>query len=240
MRKVVMAAVVSVLIAASTAAYAYQGGKVSNGGTITGTVKYEGTPPKRARLEITKDISVCGGKPVYDPSLIVAKDGAIANVVVTLPDIAKGEPFKPLKDVVFDQIHCEYTPHVAVFPAGSTLKIVNSDGILHSIHTESKINPVIDMAQPGFKKTITVTIKHPEIIKVNCDAHNWMQGWWYVVDNPYYSITGAEGHFTIKNVPPGTYVLKAWQEKLGTMTQKVTVKAGATTKVEFLMKPAKG
>lgn len=222
----------------ATLAFGYEGVAVSNAGTISGVVKYAGAPPKPARLEVSKDLDVCGKHPLYDQSLEVARDGGIRNAVVTITNISKGEPFKPA-NVKFDQVGCEYVPHVAVFPAGSTVEIINSDGILHSIHTESSINPVIDMAQPGFKKTITVTIAKPEAIKVNCDAHNWMVGWWYVTANPYYAITSAGGRYQIKNIPPGTYTLQVWQEKLGTMTQKVTVKAGQSVTADFTLKPSR-
>jgi plastocyanin len=177
-----------------------------------------------------------GVRPLHDESLVVGKDGGIRFAVVTIKDISRGEPLRPETDVVFDQKGCEYLPRVAAFPAGSTIDIVNSDGILHNVHTESTINPTVDMAQPGFKKSITVTIAKPEIIKVTCDAHNWMVGWWYVTGNPYYAVTDASGRFSIANVPPGTYTLQVWQEKLGTITRKVTVNASATTTADFTLK----
>ncbi|HXR25735.1 MAG TPA: carboxypeptidase-like regulatory domain-containing protein, partial [Candidatus Binataceae bacterium] len=83
---------------------------------------------------------------------------------------------------------------------------------------------------------ISVTIAQPEAIHVTCDAHNWMEGWWYVVGNPYYAVTDASGHFAIANVPPGTYTIQVWQEKLGTMTHKVTVAAGKSISADFSMK----
>jgi len=223
--------------AAIGAAAAYEGGPVAHGGTIEGVVLYGGKPPPLKRLAISKDRDVCGAHPLYDESLVVARDGGIANAVVTLPDIAKGEPMAPLKNVIFDQRGCEYVPHVIAFPAGSTIKIVNSDGILHSIHTESTVNPVVDMAQPGFKKTISITVAKPEAIKVTCDAHNWMEGWWYATANPYYAVTDAHGRFSISNVPPGTYTIEVWQEKLGTAREQVAVTAGGVANVKFTLKP---
>jgi len=231
-----LAAALCAIVATSSAGYAYQAETVKNGGTITGTVRYNGSPPKRELLEVSKDKDVCGKAPLYDQSLAIGQGGGIENAVLAITNISEGEPLKPEKDVKFDQRGCEYTPHLLAFPAGSSLQIINSDGILHSIHTESSINPVVDMAQPGFKKTISVTIEKPEVIKVTCDAHNWMEGWWYAVGNPYYAVSGADGHFTIGNVPAGTYTLKAWQEKLGAETRNVTVKPGGTATVDFTFK----
>jgi plastocyanin len=227
------------LLLFGTAVYPYEAVAVTNSAKITGTVKFEGVAPQPARLEISKDKEVCGAHPLFDQSLVVGRGGGIGNAVVTIEDIARGEPMKSDSAVLFDQKGCQYTPHVIAFAAGSTVKVLNSDGILHSIHTESSINPVMDLAQPGFKKTISVAIAKPEAIKVTCDAHNWMEGWWYAVGNPYYAVTDSAGHFTIANVPPGTYRLRVWQEKLGELTRKVTVAAGKPITVDFTMKARK-
>lgn len=222
-------------------ARAYQAEIVKDGGTIVGTVKFDGPPPVRKRVEISKDRDVCGVGPHYDDSLIVGAGGGIANAVVSIPAIAAGAPLVALKGVKFDQKNCDYSPHVLAFPAGSTVDIINSDGILHSIRTESQRNPPLDLAQPPFKRVIvTAPIKYPEPIHVTCDAHNWMHGWWFVAGNPYYAMTDAKGEFTIKDVPPGTYTIELWQEKLGTRTRKVTVAPGKTVTVDFTMAPGKG
>jgi hypothetical protein len=231
--------IASLMVAAQ--ARAYMAEAVKDGGRIAGTVKFDGAPPARAPIEISKDREVCGAVAHFDESLIVDADGGIANAVVSIPAIDKGAALVPLKDVKFDQKNCSYTPHVLAFPIGSTVDIINSDGILHSVRTESKRNPALDMAQPPFKRVIVVApLKYPELIDVSCDAHNWMHGWWFVAGNPYYAVTDDKGNFTIKDVPPGTYTLEVWQEKLGTRTRKVTVEPGKAVTVDFAMAPGKG
>ena len=230
------AAIVIASLALAAGGRAYQAEAVTGGGAIAGTVRFEGAPPPRTPVEISKDREVCGAAPHYDESLVVGADGGIRNAVVSLVDVATGAPLVAQKDVEFDQKGCEYAPHVLALPAGSTIDIVNSDGILHSVRTESKRNPALDMAQPPFKRVIvTAPLKYPELIEVGCDAHNWMHGWWFVAGNPYYAVTGGAGKFAIKNVPLGTYTIEAWQEKLGTQRRKVTVEAGKTATVDFSM-----
>jgi plastocyanin len=204
------------------------------GGTISGTVKYQGTAPAPKKVEVTKDKEVCGLKPHFEEDLQVSGDGGIANAVVIVKG-AKGA-VKP-EEVKFDQKGCDYVPHVLAFPAGSTVDIINSDGILHNIHTYSTVNPSFNMAQPKFKKVMKETVAKPEVIRVTCDAHGWMHGWWYSTDTPYYAVTDDKGNFSIKDVPPGNYTVEVWQEKLGTDDQKADVKDGATATVNFSLKP---
>ncbi len=232
----IIAAIALALMLPASAARAYEAETVKDAGSIVGIVKFGGSPPAPKPVEISKDRDVCGAMQHYDESLVVDAGGGIANAVVSIPTIARGAPLVPLKDVKFDQKNCDYTPHVLAFPIGSTVDIINSDGILHSVRTESKRNPALDMAQPAFKRVIVVApLEYPELIDVSCDAHNWMHGWWFVAGNPYYAVTDSKGAFTIKDVPPGNYTLEVWQEKLGTQTRKVTVEPGRAITVDFTM-----
>ncbi|HEY6420874.1 MAG TPA: carboxypeptidase regulatory-like domain-containing protein [Candidatus Binataceae bacterium] len=204
------------------------------GGTITGTVKLDGTAPPPKKVEISKDKEVCDLKPHFTEDLIVDPSGGIANAVVEVKG-AKGDA-KPA-EVKFDQKGCDYIPHVLAFTAGSTVDIINDDGILHNIHTYSTKNPSFNMAQPKFKKVIQQKVEQPEVIRVTCDAHGWMHGWWVVTDTPYYAVTDDKGNFTIKDVPAGNYTITVWHEKLGTQDQKVDVKDGASASANFTLKP---
>ena len=228
--RVVLAACAGVALSMSVGASL----AIAAGGTISGTVKYDGTAPAPKPVEVTKDKEVCGLHQHFQEDLIVGSDGGIANAVVIVKG-AKGD-MKP-GDVTFDQKGCDYVPHVLAFPAGSTVKIVNSDGILHNIHTYSTANPSFNMAQPKFKKVIEQKVEKPEVIKVTCDAHGWMHGWWVATDTPYFAVTDDKGNYSIPGVPPGDYTVEVWQEKLGTDDQKASVKDGATATTNFSMKP---
>ena len=204
------------------------------GGTVSGTVKLDGAAPAQKTVEVTKDKEVCGLKPHYNEDLIVGSGGGIANAVVIVKG-AKGD-LKPTS-VTFDQKGCDYQPHVLAFPAGSTVKIMNDDGILHNIHTYSTVNPSFNAAQPKFKKEMDKVVDKPEVIKVTCDAHGWMHGWWVSTDTPYFAVTDDKGNYSIANVPAGSYTVEVWQEKLGTQDEKADVKDGATATTNFSMKP---
>lgn len=215
-------------------AWAYEGGAVSGGGKIKGTVKFTGTPPAREVLEVNKDKEVCAVGVKKSNELVVGADGGIEFAVVSLTNITKGKAF-PEGATVLDQAGCEYLPYIVITPKGSPLDILNSDGILHNIHTYSEKNKPLNRAQPKFKKKLTETFNEVEMVKVTCDVHGWMKGWLAVVDHPYHAITDASGAFELTDVPAGEYEVKVWQEKLGESTQKVTVPAGGEAAVNFEM-----
>lgn len=233
--KQVVAAIATILAAASLhLARAYEVIAVTNGGAISGTVRYQGVAPKPARIDITRDKEMCGRVPHMSEELVVGPDGGIKNAIVAIPDIANGESMKAETNVKFDQRTCIYQPHVLVFPAGSTVEVLNSDNLLHDLRTYSKLNPPLNLAQPNSMKSIKLVIKKPELVKVGCYIHSWMQAWWYVAGNPYYAVSAADGSFAIRNLPAGKYTVSVWQEKLGRENQSVTVKPGTTTKVSFV------
>lgn len=235
MKRMVLSTFLAIVLAGMplSGLLAYEGGAVSDGGTISGVVKFKGAAPAPKKLEITKDKEVCAKTAKSDPSLIVS-GGNLVNAVVSITDIKKGKKMEPQK-VKMDQNGCEYKPHVLAMAAGSTVEILNPDGILHNVHSYSKANSPFNMAQPKFKKTISVKIDKPEAINLKCDVHGWMSAWIFVAPNPYFSVTDSSGGFKLTDVPAGTYNVEVWHETLGKVSQKVTVKAKEEAKVTFEM-----
>ena len=224
-------------VAAFTAApaFAYEGGAVADGGSVSGTVKYAGAAPAPKKLDITKDKEVCAAKEHFDESLVVGSGGGLKNAVVSITNITKGKPMDTTTGSTLDQKGCQYQPRVTLVQVNAPLKILNDDGILHNIHTFSKKNPPVNRAQPKFKKEMDEKFTTPEVFEVRCDAHAWMGGWMVVQDTPYYVLTDDTGTFKLTDVPPGEYELKVWHEKLGEQTQKVTVAAKGDAKADFSM-----
>jgi len=212
---------------------AYTGGDVKDGGTISGTVKFAGTAPAPKKLDVSKDKEVCAKSAKSDQSLVVS-GGNLVNAVVSITDIKTGKKIDA-KKVTLDQKECEYRPHVLAFPVGTTVEINNPDGILHNIHSYSKVNTPFNIAQPKFKKTMDVKIDKPEVISVKCDVHGWMSGWLVATENPYVAVTDNSGSFKLTDVPAGTYNVDVWHETLGKTSQKVTVKGKEDAKVNFEM-----
>ena len=222
--------VVPALIVTVTLALGAYQGAVAAGGTISGAVMFKGDVPAPKKLKVTKDKKRCDKSPKFDESLVV-KDGKLANVVVYIADVKGGKKLEK-KGVTLDQNGCVYQPHVLAVDAGADVTILNPDKVLHNIHTYSKINKPMNRAQPKFKKKLKVKFDKPEIMEVKCDVHGWMSGWIFVAGNPYYSVTGEDGAFSLTDVPAGKYKVTIWHEKLGTQTKEVEVKDGETAKLD--------
>jgi hypothetical protein len=125
---------------------------------------------------------------------------------------------------------------------GQAYRILNSDGILHNIHTLPKVNPAFNRGQPATVKEMSTTFTKPEnVFQVKCDVHPWMSAYIGVYTHPFFSVTGTDGKFTISGLDAGTYEITAWHERLGTQTATVTV-TGSDTKTQafkFAVPPAK-
>jgi plastocyanin len=186
---------------------------VRDEGSIRGTVTFSGTPPVREPVVISKDQEVCGKTEKRDESLVVGDNRGVQNAVVSLMNIQRGKRFSTTK-AILDQKDCRYAPHVLLVPAGE-VTFLNSDSILHNIHTHSSKNPPFTKQQPKFKKSIKEKFREPEVIKLTCDVHPWMSGWLVIQEHPYYAITDENGQFLLKDIPPGSYEIKVWHETLG-------------------------
>jgi hypothetical protein len=124
---------------------------------------------------------------------------------------------------------------------GQPYRILNSDGVLHNIHTLPKVNPAFNKGMPPTLKEASTVFEKPEaVFHVKCDVHPWMSAWVRVFNHPFFSVTGTDGKFTISGLDAGTYEITAWHERLGTQTASVTVAAtGAKTHDFKFAVPAK-
>ena len=215
-------------------ALAYDAGTVTGGGSIEGQVIYKG-PVQTRKIIPNKDVDTCGG--IRDEALIdVGADQDVQNAAVYLVDVAKGKAWPPArKPPELDNIKCRFVPDVLMMPAGK-LDVVNKDPVLHNTHGYYGKRTAFNMAQPNEGQVISTDLARAGIVRVDCDVHGWMEGWVYVVDNPYFAITDADGKFNITDIPPGTYKLVAVQSLTGPNEQTVTVTAGKPTNLTIELK----
>jgi plastocyanin len=208
---------------------------------ITGTVTYSGKVPALKPIDMNADPACAAkhaGKPQPSDVLVLGPGNTMANVMVRVKGPVAGNFAVPAQPVVIDQKGCHYTPHVVGVRVGQTLQMRNSDGLLHNVHALPKVNTPFNMAMPANRTTADTKFgKEEGMFLVKCDVHGWMTSYVGVFANPFFAVTGPNGKFTIPNLPPGTYEVEAWHEKLGTRTGKVTVGASGAGTVDFSFAP---
>ncbi len=211
-------------------------------GEVKGMVALDGAAPKNEPIKMAAD-PVCAkqtaGAPQLQETFVVGSDGkSLGNVIVYVKDGLGNYVFDvPTDKARIDQKDCRYTPHVFAMRVGQPLEISNSDATLHNIHAMPKANTEFNNGQPiqGMKMDHTFTAKEVAV-PFKCDVHGWMNAFVAVLDHPYFAVTGSDGAFSLKSVPPGTYTIEAWHEKLGASSQSVTLGASETKDVTFTFK----
>jgi plastocyanin len=210
-------------------------------GDVKGTVTLDGTAPKNEAIKMNADPVCVKENPTqqFQETYAVGSDGkSLANVFVYVKDGLGNYAYDPPTGMAqIDQKNCRYHPHVFGMRVGQPLEILNSDPTLHNIHALPKNNKEFNNGQPvqGMKMTHTFTAKEV-MVPFKCDVHGWMNAYVGVLDHPYFATTDQDGKFEIKTLPPGTYTIEAWHEKLGAMSQSVTVGPKETKEISFTLK----
>jgi plastocyanin len=204
--------------------------------TVSGTVKFEGVAPKPAKIDMSQDPNCQGGNVAEN---VVVSDGHLQNVFIYIKDGLGNRTFDAPKDTVtLSQSGCRYHPHVLGVMAGQTIKIVNDDPTTHNIHPTPKDNREWNESQAPKAAALEKSFAREEVmLPVKCNQHPWMRMFVNVVKNPFYAVTGPDGKFEIRGLPPGDYTLAFVHEKLGEQDQKLTLAAKDTKTVDATFKP---
>ena len=210
----------------------------SKAGTITGRVLVEGPVPENPIARIEDSFCARENKNGLSLENVVVENGGVNNVFVHIKDGLGHYYFDtPSQPVKLDQQACRYTPHVLGVQTGQPVEIGNSDATSHNVSAVTQVNRAFNFSQPMQGLKNTATFRAPEVmVRLKCDVHEWMSAYVGVVPHPYYAVTTGGGKFELKNVPPGTYTVEAWHEKLGTQTQNVTLGDNGLKELSFTFK----
>jgi len=210
-------------------------------GTITGMVVYEGKVPNLKPLAVAAE-PMCAKKHATVPNeaLVLGPNNAMVNIMVrVVSGLPAGKTWPaPTQPVVMAQDGCQYKPHVMGIMVGQPFKVLNDDGVLHNVHALPTVNRPFNMAMPPTRKEAQESFAKEEgMFTIKCDVHPWMHAYIGVFSNPFFAVTKEDGKYTIANLPPGTYEIEAWHEKLGTKKATVTVGASDTKQASFKFSP---
>lgn len=199
-------------------------------GTITGTVTT--TAAATRSLRVTIDQQVCGQE-LPDEAIVTERSGGLAHAIVRIAGVrapaAAGAP-----GVLNEK--CRFVPRVQIVPPNATITTSSNDPILHTTNAQTENGRTIfNVAVPIPGVKIPKPVKNPGLLRLSCNTHPWMRGWVLVTDD-IAAVTGADGRFTLRDVPAGAYELTVWHESLKGTPQRVTVTPGQTATVNFAVK----
>ena len=232
----------AMLAIAATTPFAVNAGgalPINTGAAVRGVVKFEGSVPKAKPVNMATDPSCAKqhSSPVFAQEIMADAKGDLQNVVVFIADGLGDRKFEPpVQPVTIDQKGCMYAPHVLAVQANQPLHVVNDDPTAHNIHPTPANNREWNKAQPPGTSLDESFAREEVAIPVRCNVHPWMHGYVAVFKHPYFAVTGKDGSFDLSGLPPGTYTIKAWHEKLGTASQTVTIGGNETKEISFVFK----
>lgn len=203
--------------------------------TVSGTINFSGTAPAPQTLNLDRECQALRDEPATSQQVVVNDDGTLRWVFVYVKEGLGDQQFAVSDEpVILDQEGCMYDPHVFGLQTGQTLKILNSDPLLHNIHAMPDRNRPFNFGMPTAGQERDQSFRVPEVmVRIKCDVHAWMESWAGVTEHPYHSVSGDDGTFSIENLPAGEYVIEAWHERFGTQTQNVTVGDDESATVDF-------
>ena len=212
----------------------------ANGATITGKVTFDGTKPTAKTIDMSAN-PVCtkahAASPAKTEDAVVNDNGTLKYVFVWIKSGLPDQTWQvPTTAITLDQNGCMYKPHVIGVMTGQGIEIKNDDATNHNIHPLPKINQEWNESQPPKGDPKTKSFAREEVlIPVKCNVHPWMRAYIGVVSHPFFAVTGEDGTFTIKGLPPGTYTLEAVHEKYGTKDVQITVAPKESKTADFTM-----
>jgi len=207
--------------------------------TIRGVVRFEGKAPAPKPINMAADPS-CAKQhpsPLFTQEVVADARGELQNVIVFVAEGLGDRTFDPPKEpVVMEQKGCMYQPHVLAVRANQPVQVINDDPTSHNIHPTPTNNREWNKAEPPGTKVEEAFTREEIAIPIKCNVHPWMRGYVAVFKDSFFAVTGKDGSFDLSSLPPGTYTIKAWHEKLGTSTQTITIGANETKDVTFVFK----
>ena len=204
------------------------GSMILNAGTLKGTVSYAGSNKTPKSLKMDSD-PVCGNSHATTPlkeDFILDDNNNFKNVLVWLKaldeeNLRLGYAGGSEIPVQIDQKGCVYSPHVFGVMTNQKVLIKNSDKTLHNVHSMPNENSSFNSAQPAGVADIEQSFSVAEDpFYIKCDVHPWMKAWVLVSDHPYFAVTDNNGNYEMNDIPPGTYEVIFWQEKLSNLSKK--------------------
>jgi len=212
-------------------------GQTPRTGALEITVTLRGSSiPSSTRVENSTDPAVCGTEHTLQDLVVSSDNRGIRHVIAALADVPEGQiPDRTPERLVIDNRDCRFAPHAAVATVGDTIVAVNSDSTLHNTHYYGPMQSNVALAVAGM--SVSRIASQPGLVSILCDVHGWMKAYLRIDPHPFHGVSDADGRVRIDGIPPGTYELELWHERLGERVAEVEIEAGRVTTLEAEFPP---
>ena len=247
---VLMASVVPVVVGLQPARAedgAIEEAAIEDSAIVAGVVRFDGPRPERKQIAMVEKRgkkSECNKSHptgLLSENALVSEKGELANVFVYIKKGLEKKKYPvPEKPVVLNQENCMFRPRILGVLVGQKLHIKNGDAVTHNVRSFARRNRPFNIGQYPASKTREKTFSRPEsAVMIKCDIHDWMTGYVFALEHPYFAVTLKNGRFKIKGLPAGDYTLAAWHEMYGEQKASITVGKSGTVEADFTFKPVK-
>ena len=196
-------------------------------GRIEGTV-IVGQALSRRRLRVPMYQDYGAGAPASPAD--AGDTSELANVVLYLDSVPGETPSPPSTSPAIHQRHETFVPHLTAVLVGTTVEFPNDDPIFHNVFSLSRVKS-FDLGRYPTGASKSVRFDRPGVVQVFCHIHSDMRAIVLVLENALFAAPDAAGHYVIDRIPPGTYRLVAWHERVQPITREVLVRAGEVVTV---------
>jgi hypothetical protein len=158
-----------------------------------------------------------------------------SNAVVYIDKIPGKTFAPPAGPILLDQVNLRFVPHVLPVLVGTRVAFPNSDDIRHNVFSPT---PSSKFNLGTYPKSTTkyYVFNKPGPVTLLCNVHAEMSAYVVVTETPYFAVTDKAGNFTLKDVPPGKYVIKVWHERAKPFTADVVLTDNQTARFVFELK----
>ena len=204
--------------------------------TIVGSIGIKGPVPRRIRLDMTADPVCIDLNDKAETEDVLTNEDRLMNVFVYVKGESLAEHRFPPSDsvAILERRNCRFHPHVMGIRVGQKLTILNHDPTHHNTHPVPKLNQEWNQTQSPLGEPIVKTFPREEVlIPFKCNQHPWERAYVAVLNHSFFAVSDGFGNYEIRGLPPGSYTLVAWHERLGEQQIEISVARNETRRADF-------
>ena len=206
-------------------------------GSVAVTVAVGDSVPDDTTVFPIRDFDTCGSQ-LTDNS-IELEGRLLAGTITWLTNVARGKELPVRRRYEILHQRCLLWPRVQAVAVGGTVNIRNMDGAVHVLRFtdvgSGEVVARVTQSQRGQVVPNEYMLANPRVLEVTCESHPFTKAWIHVFGHPYFAVTDRSGNAVMDSVPPGSYQMVTWHERLGERRDSVTVTPGTRARSSIVL-----